>query len=153
MPRLTKTDYAALSDLRYQIRRFVNFSDEAARDAGIEPQQHQLLLALKGQPAGEKPTIGFVAERLQIVHHSAVELVSRSVLRGLIERRRSEADRREAVLRVTARGERVLEALSLAHRDELRSAAPVLARALKALVAGQARKSMAQKKKRTGHAE
>jgi DNA-binding MarR family transcriptional regulator len=140
MPRprdIEAHEYRALAELRYQVRRFLNFSEAAARGATIEPQQHQLLLVLKGLPADRRPTIRIVAERLQIQHNSAVELVQRSVERGLIERRTGVQDRREASLHITLRGERVLRALSLAHRDELRSAAPVLVRVLEALVVGR----------------
>ncbi|HEY3821127.1 MAG TPA: MarR family transcriptional regulator [Polyangiaceae bacterium] len=128
--------YRALAELRYQIRRFLTFSEEAARAAGVEPQQHQLLLVLKALRTPEKPTVGLAAERLQIRHNSAVDLVKRSVERGLIERRTSPVDRREASLRITAAGERVLRSLSLAHRSELRSAAPTLLRSFEALLDG-----------------
>ena len=137
MPRardIATHEYRALAELRYQVRRFLNFSEAAARGADIEPQQHQLLLVLKGLLKNQRPTIRIIAERLQIQHNSAVELVQRSVERALIERRTGVQDRREASLHVTLRGERVLRALSLAHRDELRSAAPLLVRALEALV-------------------
>ena len=126
--------YEALADLRYQIRRFLTFSEAAARAAGVEPQQHQLLLVLKSLRPHERPTVGIVAERLQIQHNSAVELVKRSVERGLVERRTGTVDRREASLRITGAGERVLRRLSLAHRTELRSAAPALLTALNQLV-------------------
>jgi len=128
-----------LAELRYQIRRFLAFSEAAARAADVEPQQHQLLLVLKALRPHEKPTIRAVAGRLQIQHNSAVELVKRSVERGLVERRISPEDRREASLHITPAGDRVLRRLSLAHRDELRSAAPVLVKALEALV-GRARR-------------
>ncbi len=123
-------DYAALSDFRYEIRRFLNFSETAARAAGVEPQQHQALLAIKGRPAGFDTTVGALAERLQIRHHSAVELSRRLERRGWIRRSRSGLDKREVQLRLTARAERLLGKLSLAHRNELRSAEPRLLRAL-----------------------
>jgi DNA-binding MarR family transcriptional regulator len=127
--------YRALAELRYQIRRFLTFSEAAARAAGVEPQQHQLLLVLKALGPHERPTVRVVAQRLQIQHNSAVELVKRSVERGLVERRTGKEDRREASLRITPAGDRVLRRLSLAHRAELRSAAPALLEALDALVA------------------
>jgi DNA-binding MarR family transcriptional regulator len=133
-------EYFALAELRYQIRRFLNFSEAEARAANVEPQQHQLLLVLTSLRPPQKPTIRTVAERLQIQHHSAVELVKRSVARDLVERRTAVNDRREASLRVTARGRRVLRKLSVAHRRELRSVAPVLLRALASLV-GQRKKT------------
>jgi DNA-binding MarR family transcriptional regulator len=124
------SDYQALADFRYQIRRFVRFSEEAARAAGVEPQHHQLMLAIKGKPDGEEPRIADLAERLQIQHHSAVELVDRLVKKGLITRTRGDADRREVHVQLTARGERILGELTLHTRAELRSAAPSLAAAL-----------------------
>jgi DNA-binding MarR family transcriptional regulator len=133
-PPITAREYRALAELRYVIRRFVNFSEAAAREAGVEPQQHQLLLALKGLPAASRPTIGAVAERLQLQHNSAVELAKRSIDRGLLERKQSESDRREVLLGVTEEGERVLARLSIAHRAELRSSGPALTQALEALV-------------------
>jgi len=131
---LGAAQYQALADLRYQIRRFLAFSEAAARIAEVEPQQHQLLLVLKALRPEERPTIGVVAERLLIKHNSAVELVKRSVEQGLVERRTAAEDRREASLRITPAGERLLRRLSLAHRRELRSAAPALLTALEALV-------------------
>jgi DNA-binding MarR family transcriptional regulator len=131
---LTEHEYRALGELRYQIRRFLAFSEAAARDAGVEPQQHQLLLVLKSLPPETRPTVRAVAERLLIQHNSAVELIKRSVDRGLVERRTGEEDRREASLHVTPAGQRVLRGLSLAHRAELRSGAPLLARAFDPLV-------------------
>jgi DNA-binding MarR family transcriptional regulator len=131
---LGAAQYQALADLRYQIRRFLTFSEAAARAADVEPQQHQLLLVLKALRPQERPTVGVVAERLQIQHNSAVELVKRTIERGLVERRTGTEDRREASLRITRAGERVLRRLSLAHRTELRSAAPALLMALEALV-------------------
>jgi DNA-binding MarR family transcriptional regulator len=131
---LTDSDYAALAELRYEIRRFLNFSEATARGASVEPQQHQLLLAIRALPSTEPPTIGALAERLQIRHHSAVELASRSVKSGLVERHQGERDRREVTLRITAHGARILTELSLAHRNELTSAAPALLRALAAIV-------------------
>ncbi len=131
---ITAADYRALSEFRYQIRRFLRFSEEAARATGLEPQQHQLLLLLKGLPPEVQPRIGTIAERLQIQHHSAVELVDRLVRRGLIKRQRGGADRREVLLRPTARGERILQELSVHHREILKSAGPSLVGALQTLM-------------------
>ena len=131
-------DYRALAGFRYEIRRFLNFSEDAARAAGIEPQQHQALLALKGLPSALPATVGALAERLQIRHHSAVELSRRLEAKGLLERARSHSDAREVLLRITARGERLLERLSLSHRDELRTAGPRLIAALREAVAHSA---------------
>lgn len=130
---LTPTDYEALGEFRYQIRRFVRFSEEAARKAGVEPRHHQLMLAVKGVGEGEAPHIGHLAERLQIQHHSAVELVDRLVKKGLVTRTRGEEDRREVHVQLTARGERILEQLTFHSRAELRSAAPALVTILRKL--------------------
>lgn len=133
---LPPEQYKALAELRYQIRQFLAFSEVAARAAEVEPQQHQLLLVLKTLEPQVRPTIRVVAERLHIQHNSAVELVKRSVERGLVERRTG-ADRREASLRITSAGQAVLRRLSLAHRAELASAAPALLDALQAIVAAR----------------
>jgi DNA-binding MarR family transcriptional regulator len=129
--QLARPDYQALAELRYQIRRFLHFSEEAARAAGLEPRQHQLMLALKGLPKGVRPRIGQLAERLQIQHHSTVELVNRLAAGGYVRRRRGGLDRREVLLSLTSKGERVLRELSLHHKDELREQGPALVAALK----------------------
>lgn len=136
--RVSASDYAALAEIRYRIRCFLNFSEASAREVGLEPQQHQLLLAIRGLPEGEAPTIRRIAERLQIQHNSAVELVRRSVDNGLVVKREVEGDRRAVHLDITRRGERLLEKLARSHRTELRSMAPALIRAMNALVAEEA---------------
>jgi DNA-binding MarR family transcriptional regulator len=139
MPRpLSRRDYEALAEVRHQIRRFLNFSEAVARAAGVEPQQHQLLLAIKGSLPGETATIGTCAERLQIKHHSAVELADRAERQGLVRRQPSTKDRRAVTLSITPRGEILLRELTLAHRDELRSRAPSLLQALTQLLADEA---------------
>src|SRR5258708_35343582 len=90
---LSIADYQVLAEIRHQIRRFLHFSEQAAREAGLVPQQHQLLLALKGLPAGKKATISELAERLQLRHHSVVELMYRLVERGPIARLRHDTRR------------------------------------------------------------
>ena len=127
------TDYQNLAEFRYQMRRFLHFSEDAARRAGVKPQQHQLMLAIKGIPEGEEPRIAYVAERLQIQHHSAVELVDRMVRKGLITRARAENDRREVHVQLTGRGEQLLARLTQNMRAELRTAAPALVGALRKL--------------------
>src|SRR4051812_30506674 len=99
-------DYRALAEIRYRIRRFVNFSEASARKVGLEPQQHQLLLAIRGLEADTPPTIGRLAERLQIQHHSAVELIRRSAAKGLVVKRSDEADRRIVRLEIAPKGRR-----------------------------------------------
>jgi DNA-binding MarR family transcriptional regulator len=131
---LLPADYQALAEFRYQIRRFVRFSEQVARAAGIEPQQHQLLLAVKGLPAEKKATIGELAERLQIQHHSTVELVDRLTEGGFVERQRDEEDQRRVFVRLTSRGEELLERISSSTLAELRVAGPALVQALTKLI-------------------
>lgn len=128
------TDYQALAEFRTSIRRFLHFSEQAARAAGLEPQQHQLLLAVKGLPDDLEPTVGELADRLQLQHHSTVELINRLEQRGLVTRVRGESDRRQVFIHVTDEGERLLRELSFTHRAELRSAGPALVRALDTIV-------------------
>ena len=132
---LTQRDFESLAEFRHQIRCLLRFSERAARDAGLEPRQHQLLLAVKGLPLNVRPRIAEIAERLQIHHHSAVELVNRLEARGFVRRERGSEDRREVLLQLTAKGERVLKELSLHHREELRSQGPALLEVLQQLVA------------------
>jgi DNA-binding MarR family transcriptional regulator len=131
---LTLADYASLAELRYQIRRFLHFSEQASRRAGLEPHQHQLMLALKGLPATVRPRIGELAERLQIRHHSTVELVNRLSTGGYVRRHRGGADGREVLLSLTPKGEKVLRELSLHHRAELRMHGPALIAALRRVI-------------------
>jgi DNA-binding MarR family transcriptional regulator len=132
----TKTEISiceiqALAEFRYRIRRFLRFSEEQARASGIEPQQHQLLLAIKGLPDGMNPTIGELASRMLIRHHSAVELVNRLSEFGAVERVPADEDRRAVLVRLTKKGEKLLHTLSVAHHDELRDQGPELMKALK----------------------
>jgi DNA-binding MarR family transcriptional regulator len=129
--KLHDSDYHALAEFRYQIRKFLRISEEAARRAGLEPRHHQLMLAVKGAGLEEDTRIGYLAEQLQVRHHSAVELVDRLAEKGLVQRARGRFDRREVHVRLTARGERTLAALTLHTRAELRSAAPALVRSLR----------------------
>jgi DNA-binding MarR family transcriptional regulator len=128
---LTLDDYRSLAELRHQIRLFVHFSEQVARSAGLEPHQHQLMLALKGLPSHTRPCIGELAKQLQIRHHSTVELVNRLARGGYVRRRRGDTDRREVLLSFTPKGEKVLRELSLHHRTELRNAGPALIGALR----------------------
>ena len=106
--RLDKGDYVTLAEFRYLLRQFSAFSEGAARDSGLTAQQHQALLAIKGFPGREAATIGELAERLNLKHHSVVGLVDRLVGRGLIHREHDEADRRRVLIVLTAKAETLL---------------------------------------------
>jgi DNA-binding MarR family transcriptional regulator len=130
---VSTAEYRALAEFRYQLRRFLRFSEEAARAVGLEPRQHQLLLAVRGMPPGAVPTVGALAERLQLRHHSTVELIDRSAARGLVRRSSGGDDRRQVVITLTSAGRRILERLSVAHRTELHPVGSRLLGALRAL--------------------
>ena len=130
----TQPNFKAMAELRYQIRRFLRFSENAARQAGIEPQQHQLLLAVRGLPDELKPTIGVLAERMQLQHHSTVELIDRLVERGFLFRLRSTDDKRQVLVKLTHDGEEFLKRLSLHHLQELQSAGPTFVKVLQSLI-------------------
>jgi DNA-binding MarR family transcriptional regulator len=117
---LSKRDFEALAQFRFGIRRYLRFSEETVRRDGLTPQQYQLLLALKGFPGRDWATVREVAERLQLRHHSVVELVNRAQAEGLVERAAHPDDRRVVRVLLTGRGEQVLARLSALHRDELR---------------------------------
>jgi DNA-binding MarR family transcriptional regulator len=132
---MTTPNFKAMAELRYQIRKFLRFSENAARRAGIEPQQHQLLLAIRGLPDGIKPTIGVLAERMQLQHHSTVELIDRLVDRNFVCRLRGTDDRRLVLVKLTREGERFLQRLALDHLAELRHAGPKFVKVLQNLLA------------------
>jgi len=123
---LAKGDFETLAELRYLLRHFGAFSEAAARGTGLTAQQHQALLAIKGFPGREQVTIGELAERLNLKHHSVVGLVDRLMGRGLIQRRHDEEDRRKVRIELTPKAEALLLELTLVHRDELRRLAPLL---------------------------
>jgi DNA-binding MarR family transcriptional regulator len=116
---LNKRDFETLADFRYQIRKFVRFSEQLALRHGLQPQQYLLLLQVKGYPGREWATVGELAERLQAQHHGVVALISRCEKLGLVERRRSSEDRRRIEIRVLAKGEKLLHKLARLHRAEL----------------------------------
>jgi DNA-binding MarR family transcriptional regulator len=129
-------DYRALSEFRYQSRRFLHFSEEAARAEGLEPQQHQLLLAIRGLGGDPGPTIGELAAHLIVRHHSAVGLVDRLADHGLVERVRGEDDKRQVRVQLTREGAAKLRRLSAVHREELRDSGPRLVEALRTAMQG-----------------
>lgn len=122
---LEKADFEALSEFRYQLRRFLKFSEDAAQAEGLTPLHYLVLLHIKGFPDKNWLTIGQLAERLQIQHHGAVALVSRCEKAGLVTRSRSQEDRRQVCVRLTVIGEKQLHHLAQLHRNELRSLSAV----------------------------
>jgi len=131
---LTREQYRELAEFRRQIRRFLHFSETTAKEHGIEPHQHQLLLAVHGLPEGVKPTIREIASRLFIQHHSAVELVNRLEHTGAIVRRPGTDDKREVWIRLTPLGRATLRKLALTHRTELERTGPELAATMKSIL-------------------
>jgi DNA-binding MarR family transcriptional regulator len=117
---LSIDEYRTLARFRHALRVFERFSEQAARDAGLPPAQHQLLLAIKGHATNDAPSISDVADALQVRLHSAVELVDRAEAADLVARHADVDDARRQRLALTPRGERFLESLSLLHREELR---------------------------------
>jgi DNA-binding MarR family transcriptional regulator len=127
------SEYRALSDFRQSIHDYLDFSDRTAKAAGIEPRQYQLMLAIKGLPTEVEPSVGALAERLRVRHHSAVELIDRVGRNGFVKRERS-GNGRLVLVKLTSEGNRVLE-LAVAERlEELQSAGPVLVDALRRLL-------------------
>jgi DNA-binding MarR family transcriptional regulator len=149
---LTLADYQSLAEVRYHIRRYLHFSEQASRAADLEPRQYQLLLAIKGMPNGVQPRIGELAESMQIQHHSAVELVNRLVACGYVQRDRADADRRTVLVTTTPKGERVLRNLILTHRAELSIRGPALIAALKRAIQTGRSAELRQKRSRSGPA-
>lgn len=148
MPRspLSQSDYRALAEFRFQIRSFLSFSERAAREQGIEPQQHQLLLACKGLPEGSRPTIGTLAQRLSVEHHSAVALVDKLEANKLVSRAPSPQDRREVLVQITQRGETLLAGLSELHSEQLALVGPRLIEALSSVLSNHKQSKRAQVK-------
>ncbi|PBB95439.1 helix-turn-helix domain-containing protein [Mesorhizobium sp. WSM3862] len=129
-PAISQADYQRLSEFRYLIRRFLEFSQLQANEAGLTPRQHQALLAIKGYPGGGPVAVGDLAERLRIRHHSTVELVNRLSEAGLVARDQDKADHRRVLLQLTPLADDRLAELSAAHLDELARIEPMLKRLL-----------------------
>jgi DNA-binding MarR family transcriptional regulator len=118
---MTKADYELLSEFRYQLRRFMRFSEDAVQAEGMTPLQYQLLLHLKGFPGREWATVGELAERLQAQHHGVVALVTRCEGTGLVHRVPGSVDRRQVEVHLTKDGDRRISRLAQLHRTELQS--------------------------------
>jgi len=123
---LSDADYQRLAQFRYALRQFLHFSDDAARRAGINPQQYQALVVVRGFDGGRAPTVGELAKWLLIEHHSAVGLVDRLEAAGLFMRRKESADGRRVSLVLTDRAQSLLSDLAAAHRSELRRLIPLM---------------------------
>ncbi|HZX03244.1 MarR family winged helix-turn-helix transcriptional regulator [Kribbella sp.] len=123
---LTKADFEALARFRFGIRRYLRFSEQTVREHGLTPQQYQLMLALKGYPGREWATLRELADRLQLRHHSVVELVDRAQAQQLVRRDPHPEDARAVQVRLTPTGDHALSRLSALHRDELQRMAAVL---------------------------
>ncbi len=135
---VTQADFQCLAEFRFQLRRFLNFSNAAAEEAGVRPQQYQLLLCVSGMPDELEPTIAHVASRMMLKHNSAVELVDRTNEQGRLRRAADPVDHRRILLRVTAQGERLLASLAAYHLEELDQAGPELIRALRRVLSAKA---------------
>lgn len=123
---LTKADYELLAEFRYTLRTFLGFSEAAARQHGVGPQQYQALLAIEGFPGRNWVSVGELAEQIRVAHHSAVGLVNRMETLGLVSRTASREDRRRVEVALTPKGREILEKLYRVHKEELRSVGPQL---------------------------
>ena len=141
---ISAAGYRQLAEFRYRIRQFLHLSEEAARSKGIEPHQHQVLLAIKGLPAGSRPTVRTLSERLCLRHHSTVELIDRLVDQGAVARRHSEKDRREVLIELTPHGEELLHELSVLLWQELKVSGPALSASLLTVLAHSAGRGRSQ---------
>ena len=134
MPRLDSDDYEGLANFRYLLRKFLRFSKDFLRaTAGLNPEQYEALLAIKAFAAPVGLTISELSERLQVKHHSAVNIVDRLVERKLITREAGETDRRRRHVQLTAKGEKLIEELAPVHRKEIRMRSAELIKVLERL--------------------
>lgn len=143
--KLSASELQRLSEFRFQMRRFLHFSQQAAEKVGLRAQQYQLLLAVCGMPDGTAPTIAAVADRLLLKHNSTVELVDRTIEQGLLRRVNDAVDQRRIRLRLTERGEQMLHSLAAFHKEEINATGPELLRSLRMVLRGG--ESLAQPRK------
>jgi DNA-binding MarR family transcriptional regulator len=139
--KITEEEYRALGELRYLIRRFLQEGDTKAKQVGLEPQQYLLLLAVRGLPAGEDATISTLANRLSLRHHSTVELIDRMEAHGYVKRVRGREDRRQVLVSLQARGEKLLETVVEQRIIELRGTGRALVAAISSLLESRVRSS------------
>jgi DNA-binding MarR family transcriptional regulator len=153
--KITATEFRALAELRYRIRQFLKESDVTAREEGLEPQQYLMLLAIRGLPPDVPGKIRTLADRLALKHHSAVELLDRLEQRGYVKRTRSREDKRQVLVSLLPKGQKVLERVVQQRISELRASGRQLVHAIDALLdddrspgrgsrSGSTRKMMAQ---------
>lgn len=142
---VSELSFRRLAEFRHRLRQFLHYSEEIARSEGIEPQQHQLLLAVKGLPEEMRPTISAIAQQLCLRHHSTVELVDRLADRGAVRRTHAIDDHREVLVELTPLGEALLHRLSGLHWKELRDSGPSLAESLREVL-----QHAAQERRRRG---
>lgn len=150
--KITEAEYAALAELRYRIRRFLQEGDATTRQAGLEPQQYLLLLAIRGLPPGQEASIRTLAERLSLRHHSTVELIDRMEARGYVKRMRGREDRRQVLISLQPRGEKLLEKVVEQRIIELRANGRALVEAISALLEPRGRSSVKKAERRRGTA-
>jgi|SRR5215470_15755734 len=146
--KITDGEYHALSQLRFLIRKFLQEGDATARDAGLEPQQYLLLLAIRGLQAGQEPSIRALADRLSLRHHSTVELIDRLEAHGLVKRARGREDRRQVLVSLQPRGEKLLEKVVAKRIVELRSHGHALVAAISKLLESESMSSQKETGKR-----
>lgn len=146
--KITEDEYQALGELRYRIRRFLQEGDETAKQAGLEPQQYLLLLAVRGLPARQEATISVLADRLSLRHHSAVGLIDRMEARGYVKRIRGREDRRQVLVSLQPRGEKLLERVVEQRIIELRANGRALVAAISALLETRGASSIKKKNAR-----
>jgi DNA-binding MarR family transcriptional regulator len=143
--RVSKSEIETLAQFRYALRQFLRFSERASREAGISPQQHQLLLTIKGMHGRTWANVAEIAERLQVSHHAAVALVTRAQNLRLVKRTQGKEDRRTVQVSLTAKGEDLIERLSELHHEELGRLSQILLKQLQviSLPVGKKRSSSA----------
>jgi DNA-binding MarR family transcriptional regulator len=149
--KITKTEYQALGELRYLIRRFLQEGDMKAKQVGLEPQQYLLLLAVRGLPASQEATISTLANRLSLRHHSTVELIDRMESHGYVKRIRRREDRRQVLVSLQPKGERLLERVVQQRITELRANGRALVAAISSLLEPRGRILASSKERRRRH--